>query len=60
VVQVYGTGHRIWRWVMSGSIGGTVTVVQPGEGEASGVGPGIGVVFKIDGQDTGGAVSIVE
>ena len=45
---------------MSGSTAGTVTVVQPGEGEASGVGPGIGVVFKIDGQDTGGAVSIVE
>ncbi|MGH2403327.1 MAG: cupin domain-containing protein [bacterium] len=45
---------------MSGSTAGTVTVLQPGEGEASPVGPGIGVVFKIDGQDTGGAVSIVE
>lgn len=45
---------------MSGSTAGTATVVQPGEGEASGVGPGIGVEFKIDGQDTGGAVSMVE
>jgi len=45
---------------MNGSTTGTGTVVQPGEGEAIGVGPGIGVVFKIDGQDTGGAVSIVE
>lgn len=45
---------------MSLSTAGAVKVVQPGEGEASDVGPGIGVVFKIDGQHTGGAVSIVE
>jgi len=45
---------------MSGSTASTVTVVQPGDGEAAGVGPGIGVVFKIDGEDTGGAVSIIE
>jgi quercetin dioxygenase-like cupin family protein len=45
---------------MSGSTAGTVTVVQPGGGDASGVGPGLGVVFKIDGRDTGGVVSIVE
>jgi hypothetical protein len=34
--------------------------VQPGEREATGLGPGIAVVFKITGQDTRGAVSIVE
>ena len=45
---------------MSGSTADRVTVVQPGEGEAADVGPGIGVVFKIDGEDMGGAVSIVE
>jgi quercetin dioxygenase-like cupin family protein len=37
-----------------------VHVVQPGAGRVGDLGPGIGVVFKIDGQDTGGAVSIVE
>jgi quercetin dioxygenase-like cupin family protein len=37
-----------------------VHVVQPGTGRVGDLGPGIGVVFKIDGQDTGGAVSIVE
>lgn len=37
-----------------------VKVVQPGEGRAGGVGPGIGVVLKLDGADTGGALSIVE
>ena len=35
-------------------------VVQPGEGRAGGLAPGVGVVFKIDGADTGGALSIVE
>ena len=45
---------------MSRSTGEKVTVVQPGEGEAAGLAPGIGVVFKIDGEDLGGAVSIVE
>jgi quercetin dioxygenase-like cupin family protein len=35
-------------------------VVQPGEGRSGGLAPGIGVVFKIDGEDTGGALSIVE
>ncbi len=35
-------------------------VVQPGEGRAGGLAPGVGVVFKIDGEDTGGALSIVE
>jgi quercetin dioxygenase-like cupin family protein len=35
-------------------------VVQPGEGRAGRLGPGVGVHFKIDGADTGGALSIVE
>ena len=35
-------------------------VVKPGEGRAGGLVPGVGVVFKIDGEDTGGALSIVE
>ncbi|MBA2264397.1 MAG: hypothetical protein H0W10_07030, partial [Chloroflexi bacterium] len=38
----------------------TLKVVQPGEGRAGRLGPGVGVVFKIDGHDTGGALSIVE
>jgi quercetin dioxygenase-like cupin family protein len=37
-----------------------VKVVQPGVGRAGGLAPGVGVVFKIGGEDTGGAVSIVE
>ena len=45
---------------MSRSTADKVTVMQPGEGEAADIGPGIGVVFKIDGEDMGGAVSIVE
>ena len=35
-------------------------VVGPGEGRTGGLVPGVGVVFKIDGQDSGGALSIVE
>jgi quercetin dioxygenase-like cupin family protein len=35
-------------------------VVQPGGGRAGGLAPGVGVVFKIDGEDAGGALSIVE
>jgi quercetin dioxygenase-like cupin family protein len=38
----------------------TLKVVQPGEGRAGRLGPGVGVQFKIDGADTGGALSIVE
>ena len=37
-----------------------VRVVQPGEGRSGGLAPGVGVVFKIEGSDTGGALSIVE
>jgi quercetin dioxygenase-like cupin family protein len=36
-----------------------LTVVRPGEGRASEVG-GVGIVFKLWGQDTGGALSVVE
>ena len=37
-----------------------VTVVQPGQGRRGTLLPGVGVVFKIDGGHTGGALSIVE
>lgn len=37
-----------------------VKVVEPGGGRAGELAPGVGVVFKIDGKDSGGAVSIVE
>jgi quercetin dioxygenase-like cupin family protein len=37
-----------------------VKVVPPGDGHAGRLAPGIGVVFKIDGADAGGALSIVE
>ena len=35
-------------------------VVQPGEGRAGGLAPGVGVIFKIDAEDSGGSLSIVE
>ncbi|HEX7345251.1 MAG TPA: cupin domain-containing protein [Candidatus Limnocylindrales bacterium] len=41
-------------------VGARLKVVQPGEGRAGGLAPGVGVVFKIDGEDTGGTLSIVE
>ncbi|HVL54167.1 MAG TPA: cupin domain-containing protein [Vitreimonas sp.] len=37
-----------------------VKVVQPGDGRRGDLADGIGVIFKIDGADTGGALSIVE
>jgi quercetin dioxygenase-like cupin family protein len=37
-----------------------VKVVQPGGGQVGRLGPGVGVQFKIDGADTGGALSVVE
>lgn len=40
--------------------GARLKVVQPGEGRTGGLVPGVGVVFKIDAEDTGGALSIVE
>ena len=47
---------------ISGSAGvaSRVKVVQPGEGRRGGLAPGVGVVFKIDGADSGGTLSIVE
>lgn len=38
----------------------TVKVVQPGEGRRGGLMPGVGVIFKIDGVDSGGALAVVE
>ena len=38
----------------------TLKVVQPGGGRAGRLGPGVGVHFKIDGADTGGAIAVVE
>jgi quercetin dioxygenase-like cupin family protein len=37
-----------------------LTVVRPGEGRVGGLAPGVGVVFKIDAEDSGGTLSIVE
>ena len=37
-----------------------VKVVEPGGGRIGRLGPGVGVHFKIDGEDTGGTVSVVE
>jgi quercetin dioxygenase-like cupin family protein len=37
-----------------------VKVVEPGGGRRGKLAPGVGVIFKIDGEDTGGALSIVE
>jgi quercetin dioxygenase-like cupin family protein len=37
-----------------------LTIVQPGQGRSGGLAPGIGVVFKLWGEDTGGALSVVE
>jgi len=37
-----------------------VKVVQRGEGRVGGLAPGVGVIFKIDGADSGGRLSIVE
>ena len=37
-----------------------VKVVQPGEGRRGDLMPGVGVIFKIDGADSGGALAVVE
>ncbi len=37
-----------------------LTVVEPGAGRAGRLGPGLGVVFKLWGEDTGGALAVVE
>jgi quercetin dioxygenase-like cupin family protein len=43
-----------------GSAAPPLTVVQPGEGRTGDLAPGLGVVFKLLGKDTGGAVAVVE
>jgi quercetin dioxygenase-like cupin family protein len=45
-----------------GSVGvaSRVKVVRPGDGRVGDLADGIGVIFKLDGRDTGGAVSVVE
>lgn len=40
--------------------GARLKVVPPGDGQVGDLGDGVGVIFKIDGEDTGGALSIVE
>lgn len=42
------------------AVASRVKVVQPGEGDVGDLADGIGVVFKLDGADTGGALSVVE
>jgi quercetin dioxygenase-like cupin family protein len=44
----------------TGATTARLKVVQPGEGRTGGLVPGVGVVFKIDGADAGGVLSIVE
>jgi quercetin dioxygenase-like cupin family protein len=47
--------------VMQGAVAAAaLKVVQPGGGRVGRLGPGVGVHFKIDGADTGGALSVVE
>jgi quercetin dioxygenase-like cupin family protein len=41
-------------------LGTPSTIIQPGEGVAGELVPGVGVVFKLSGEDTGGALAIVE
>lgn len=45
---------------MSMGVATGVKVVEPGEGDTGVLADGVGVAFKIDGSDTGGALSIVE
>lgn len=45
---------------MNESVAPDLTIVQPGQGRAGGLSPGIGVVFKLWGSETGGALSVVE
>ncbi|CAN5563713.1 cupin domain-containing protein [soil metagenome] len=40
--------------------GARLKVVQPGEGEVGDLADGVGVIFKIESVDTGGAIAIVE
>lgn len=45
---------------MTESLAPDLTIVQPGQGRAGRLSPGIGVVFKLWGHETGGALSVVE
>lgn len=40
--------------------GARLKVVQPGQGDVGDLADGVGVIFKIDGADTGGSIAIVE
>ena len=44
----------------TGSVATQVKAIKPGDGRRGSLAPGVGVIFKIDGEDTGGALSIVE
>ena len=46
--------------IQDSGVATAVKVVQAGGGRAGRLGPGVGVHFKIDGADTGGAISVVE
>ncbi len=46
--------------IHSSATGARLTVVQPGGGKVGDLAEGVGVIFKIDGDDSGGALSIVE
>jgi quercetin dioxygenase-like cupin family protein len=46
--------------VTDSATGAILKVVEPGGGREGRLGPGVGVHFKIDGADTGGAISVVE
>jgi quercetin dioxygenase-like cupin family protein len=46
--------------VVQASAAMDLKVVEPGGGRIGRLGPGVGVHFKIDGEDTGGVLSVVE
>jgi len=46
--------------IHSSASGARLKVVQPGGGQVGDLAEGVGVIFKIDGDDTGGALSMVE
>jgi len=46
--------------IHSSATGARLKVVQPGGGQVGDLAEGVGVIFKIDGDDTGGALSMVE
>ncbi len=46
--------------IQESPVGARLKVVEPGGGDAGTLAPGVGVIFKIDGPESGGALSIVE